>query len=148
MPENKLTLTVGLPRSGKSTWSRDQGVPVVNADSIRLALYEHAFIKSAEGMVWAIAEIMVKALFISGHSHVILDTTNCTKYRREKWKSSLWTRHYQVFSTPKEVCLQRAKAQGQDYLEAVIEDMTSKWEAIEGSDLDEGSTVQMNHSWE
>jgi predicted kinase len=34
----QLILTVGLPRSGKTTWAKQQGVPMVNRDAIRLAL--------------------------------------------------------------------------------------------------------------
>ncbi|KKK82651.1 hypothetical protein LCGC14_2801230, partial [marine sediment metagenome] len=47
----KLILTVGLPRSGKSTWARKQGHPIVNPDSIRLALYGEPFIEEAEPMI-------------------------------------------------------------------------------------------------
>ncbi len=32
---NRLILTVGLPRSGKTTWALEQGWPIVNPDSIR-----------------------------------------------------------------------------------------------------------------
>lgn len=43
----KLILTIGLPRSGKSTWAKQQGCPVVNPDSIRLALHGKAYIQEA-----------------------------------------------------------------------------------------------------
>ena len=34
-----LIVMVGLPRSGKTTWARKQGYPIVNPDSIRLAFH-------------------------------------------------------------------------------------------------------------
>ncbi|GAF94425.1 unnamed protein product, partial [marine sediment metagenome] len=67
MTNKKLILTVGLPRSGKTTWARKQGIPMVNPDSIRLALHGKAFIEEAEPMIWTIAKYMVRALFIAGH---------------------------------------------------------------------------------
>lgn len=133
-----LVLTMGLPRSGKSTWARQQGVPIVNADAIRLALHGQAFIGLAEPFVWAIAKVMVRALFIAGHDRIILDATNVTKSRRNEWKSSSWTREYQVFNTSKEECLQRALDTDQDYLVPIIEKMATDWEPLDDEDKDDG----------
>ena len=68
-----LILTVGLPRSGKSTWAKKQGYPIINPDSIRLALHGEHFIEDAEPMVWTIAMYMTKALFLAGHNKIIID---------------------------------------------------------------------------
>jgi len=73
---NKLILTVGFPRSGKTTWALQQGHPVVNRDAIRKALHDHDYIQSAEDMVSAIEIYMVKALFLAGHTTVIVDSTH------------------------------------------------------------------------
>lgn len=127
-----LYLTVGLPRSGKSTWARQQGVPIVNPDSIRLALHGQAFHESAEPMVWAIADMMVKSLFLAGHFQVILDATNVTKARRDKWKSNNWKCRYVVFDTPREKCIQRAGADSQ--LVSVINQMAAAYEGFEVTD--------------
>lgn len=103
-----LILTVGLPRSGKSTWARKSGCPVVNPDSIRLALHGHVFLKKAEPHVWAIAHTMVEALLLTGHDAVILDATNISPHRRAEWQSPLWTCKYVCFPTSKEECIRRA----------------------------------------
>ena len=79
MHEETLILTVGLPRSGKSIWAKKQGIPIVNPDSIRLALHGKAFILEAEDFVWTIAYTMARALFLAGHETVIIDATNITK---------------------------------------------------------------------
>jgi len=105
---NTLYVTVGLPRSGKSTWARQQRVPIVNPDSIRLALHGQRFYPPAEPFVWAMADLMVRALFIAGHNKVILDATNTTKSRRDKWLSVKWTTCYVLFGTEKEECIRRA----------------------------------------
>ena len=80
-----LYATVGLPRSGKSTWAKQSGLPVVCPDAIRLALHGEAFIDLAEPFVWAIAKTMVRALFEAGHDAVVLDACNATAKRRADW---------------------------------------------------------------
>ena len=58
-----LILTVGLPRSGKTTWAKKTGLPIVNRDAIRIALHGQAYIQDAEEMITAFEWYMVKALF-------------------------------------------------------------------------------------
>lgn len=106
---NTLVLTVGLPQSGKSTWARTQDCPIVNPDSIRLAIHGKAFIGSAEPYVWAIAKTMVASLFLAGHDRVILDATNTTWKRRNEWRSAGWKREFKCFDTPANVCIERAE---------------------------------------
>lgn len=134
---NKLILTVGLPRSGKSTWAVAQGVPVVSPDAIRLAIHGQPFIPQAEVLVWGIAKVMVRALFLAGHSTVIVDATNGTVERRATWKSSSWVRTYEVFDTPQDECVKRAHATSQEYLVPVIEEMVAKWEPLSAEDYDD-----------
>lgn len=134
-------MMVGLPRSGKSTIAKQLGHPIVNPDSIRLALHGQAFFKEAEPMVWAIAKYMVNALFLAGHDDVILDATNLTLRRRNEWRSNLWARHYHVVSTPKEVCQARAYLTQQDYLIPVINRMFKEYESVALSEKDIGSEI-------
>ena len=130
---NKLILTVGVPRSGKSTWARKQGHPIVNPDSIRLALHGQAFIKEAEPHVWAIAKTMVNALFLAGHDTVILDATNTTRKRRDEWVGD-WEREFKVFDTPKVICMQRAMDSGRTDLLDVIGRMFDNYQPVEGDE--------------
>ncbi len=125
-----LILTVGLPRSGKSTWAMRQGLPVVNPDSIRFALYGQPFIASAEQFVWATAKLMVQSLFVAGHDAVILDATNTTLARREDWILPKVGRLFRVFDTCAEVCKDRARKNDQDYLIPVIERMAMSYEPL------------------
>ena len=121
MPD--LILTVGLPRSGKSTWARKQGHPIVNPDAIRLALHGQRFVREAEPMVWAIAKYMVRALFGAGHQTVILDATNTNKIVRGSWLSPDWQTVVHIVPTGADVCKQRALDCGQDDLLPVIDRM-------------------------
>ena len=125
-----LCMTVGLPRSGKTTWAKEQGLPIVNPDSIRLALHGHRYLQLAEPFVWAIARVMVQALFLAGHTEVILDATNTTQARRDEWKGP-WSRAYQIIDTTEEECIQRAQEENDEYIIPVIQRMAASFESVE-----------------
>ncbi len=140
-----LLMTVGLPRSGKSTWATLQGYPIVNPDSIRLALHGQPFISSAEPFVWAIAKCMVNSLFLAGHQRVILDATNTTRQRRDEWKSDKWHRDLIQFLGPeeRETCIKRAHEsdfsdEHKAGLIAAINKMADNWEPIETDETGPG----------
>ena len=121
-----LILTVGLPKSGKTTWAQRQLQPVVNPDAIRLALHGQAFVREAEPHVWAIARTMVRHHFAYGHNAVILDATNLTQERRAEWVSPKeWELQFVVFDTPKDTCVVRAAELGFpiDVIERMAETM-------------------------
>ena len=134
MVKRKLICTVGLPRSGKSTWARKQGHPIVNPDSVRLAMHGQRFQALAEPFVWAVVHCMVKALFLAGHNVVILDATNTTKKRRDEWISKGWDTVFLVVGTLAHECIRRAKAEGDEVIIPVIERMYESYEALEGSE--------------
>lgn len=123
-----LILTVGLPRSGKTTWARQQGLPIVNPDSIRLALHGQRFYGPAEPMVWATAHLMVDALFRAGHERVILDATNTTAKRRDEWKAEGRELEFKVFEAGPVTCLERAAAEGDAEIAPVIQRMAEAWD--------------------
>lgn len=133
--ENVLIVCVGLPRSGKSTWARAQGYPVVNPDSIRLALHGQPFIALAEPFVWATAKVMVRSLFLAGHTRVILDATNVTRKRRDEWKGEGWAVRFRQFLECDETCWQRAVDSGRPELIPVIERMAKEWEPLGEGEL-------------
>jgi predicted kinase len=135
LPRNVLlVLCVGLPRSGKSTWARAQGVPVVNPDSIRLALHGQRYVARAEPIVWATAKLMVHALFLAGHDTVILDATCLSRARRAEWRSTEWSLGYKVFDTSHEECHRRAALTRDTEIMAVIDRM---WAGAEWPTRDE-----------
>ncbi len=121
----ELILTVGLPRSGKTTWALEQGYPIVNPDGIRLAIHGKQFVALAEPLVWVIAKYMVRALFNAGHDVVILDATNTTSKRRDAWDSNHWQTNIHVIPTPKSICLERTLNPD---LFSIIEKMAEDWD--------------------
>ena len=121
-----LICLVGLPRAGKSTYAahmREKGYPVVNPDSIRLAIHGQRFVAEAEELVWATAKIMVRSLFLAGHRAVVLDATNINRESRCQWLNKMWSRRFVHIGTPPSVCVERAIEGGYPDLVPVIEKM-------------------------
>jgi predicted kinase len=137
--QSTLIATVGLPRSGKTTWalvtSRDHGWPVVSPDAIRQAIHGQRFIAEAESFVWATAKAMVRALFLAGHCGVIVDATNTTRKRRDEWKAPHWTTVFNVIDTPADVCRDRAAAAGDSEILPVIDRMAAQYEPLGEDEL-------------
>jgi len=130
MNEKTLIATVGLPRSGKSTWARQQNVPIVNPDSIRIALHGQRFAASAEPFVWAIAKTMVRALFLAGTDTVILDSTCNTRKRRDEWQSPQWSTRFKVFDASEALCIRRALNEKDDEIIPIIKKMAVELETL------------------
>ena len=128
---NLLFLTVGLPRSGKSTWAKTTSFPIVNRDAVRLALHGQDYIQEAEDMVTAIEMYMVKALFLAGHNRVIIDATNLKDTYRERWMIGPWKIRVCIFDVTPEVCIERAKKSGREDLIPIIEKMAPYAEGLD-----------------
>jgi predicted kinase len=125
-----LICTVGLPRSGKSTWAKSQAYPIVNPDAIRLAIHGQRFIAEAEPFVWATAKAMVRALFLAGHNRVILDATNTTRKRRDEWRSDGWATFFKQMDATKKDCYARAHEAGDAEIVFVITRMAEQFEPL------------------
>ncbi len=139
-PAQRLILTVGLPRSGKSTWAArmrvERGWVVVETDAIRLSLLGQRFFGPAEPMIWAITQTMVRALFRAGHDTIILDATSTFRDRRSFWRSPEWKLCFKIFDTSREICLERARGSPNADLHAVIEKMASSFEPVQPDEGD------------
>jgi len=136
-----LYLTVGLPRSGKSTWARSTALPIVSPDAIRIAIHGTAFRKEAEPLVWATAKIMVASLFEAGHPKVILDATNITRARRDDWIDARWDREFVLFQAHERTCIERLDASNAEELTPVIWRMSDALEWPTAAELREGDRI-------
>lgn len=155
LPTNRLFMTVGFPRSGKSSWALSQGVPIVNPDAVRLAIHGQAYIQFAEKFVWSTAYYMVRALFLAGHHEVILDACNNTEKRRDEWisRDGLWLRNFVVFDATAEECRTRLQNQDMDRnldkaaLLAAIDRMAEAHEPARTSESREGEFGGLVETW-
>lgn len=131
-----LLLTVGLPQSGKSTWANRQGFPIINRDSIRLAIGGTIRYFKEEDRVTELERIMAMALFSAGHEKVIVDATHLKMKYVEGWEKWMDDNFDKVrvflipFTTSLEECVDRAiKNFGEDtHFPAVIRNM---WKGAE-----------------
>jgi hypothetical protein len=124
--KGKILFTIGIARSGKSTfctrWAQffeeatGEFFPraVVCSDDIRIALHGDRFNRHSEPMVWAINTYMTKALLLK--SDVLIDGTNTTE-------DSLWRilnidpdADYRLIHADPEECKRRARGCGHDDL--------------------------------
>lgn len=131
MLKRKLIVLVGLPRSGKSTWAREQGLPIVCPDAVRLAVHGERFLAKAESIVWVLVHIMVEALFLAGNDTLIIDATNVTTKRRREWETKFGHMaeiEFKVFDTSPSVCKRRAIDTNQKDLLDVIDRMAAQWD--------------------
>lgn len=122
-----LIMNIGLPRSGKSTWSMKQDCPVVSRDAIRLAHHGEAFNPKCEEFITFIENLMVDSLFEAGHENIILDACHTSLRYRNRWRNRMNGRDVQIvynyFDTDIDTCKKRAIATGQEYLLPVIDRM-------------------------
>lgn len=117
-----LTMLVGLPGAGKSTWCRRQTAPVVSPDALRRALgidphKQQNLDPILEDRVWAAARLAVAGLFLTGSPEVILDATFVQVSRRRAWlpgseqapelRGVPYRARAIYIETPLEICLQR-----------------------------------------
>jgi predicted kinase len=125
-----LILTVGLPRSGKSTWAQTQPYPTVSPDAVRLAVHGQRYFSPVEPLIWGLVRIMVRSLFLGNHDVVILDATSVRRKLRDNWSSPDWDTFFKVLRTPKAECRLRADRGGRSDLLPVIEKMALEWEEL------------------
>jgi predicted kinase len=138
-----LVLTVGLPRSGKSTWARlarsgGPGITVVESDAVRKALGVFPFVPEREREVWKQVETTIATLFAARTPVVILDSTSTTKTRRRKWINPAWRLAYKFFPVSAEVCKMRASMDDRADLLPVITRMAAE---LEPPGFDDGKEV-------
>ena len=96
-----------------------------------MALHGQRFQALAEPFVWAIASVMVRALFMAGHDKVIVDATHTMKKRRDFWKSEDWEIVFHLVDTPPSVCLIRAEKEKDEAIIPVINRMSEQYEPLD-----------------
>lgn len=129
-----IQLMVGLPRSGKSTVVKHlvqtKGWPVVNRDSIRLAVHGKEFIAKTEDFISYLEIKMVESLYLAGHNNIIIDSTNCTKAKRDRWKQFVGDGKvfYHVCDRSAGGCIRQAKSEGNERLVKTINEMAENYD--------------------
>jgi len=136
MPKGKLSIIVGLARSGKSTFcnrllqnslykckSPLSSPPVIIcADDFRLALHGQRYISEAEETVFAMTHVATKAILLRGFD-VLVDETNTRMESIEKWLKIDPNLDIYYINTSLEICKERAISTNQESLLKPLERM-------------------------
>ena len=148
----RLALMVGLPRSGKSTYARalqEVGWVRIEPDAFRKALHGGAFFSPAEPIVWASAELAVRALLLGGHA-VLVDATNTTRRRRSGWiriaRDVGAPVEAFVMTTTAEECRRRNLSRRHRVPEEVMDRMARQWEPIAPEEIPKVTPIESNES--
>jgi predicted kinase len=145
MNKPELCITIGLPKSGKSTFLDEHTsteVTILCPDDFRWAIYGQEFFKQGEPFVWACVEAAARAILRRGGS-VVIDATNTTTAARSTWRKLAHEFDLQllalVFKTPYDVCIARAE----NHMVPVIARMYKQWE-----DIQEWEKIKVVHTFE
>jgi predicted kinase len=136
----KLYFTIGLQRSGKSTfctrWAQHLEMPgdrypraIVCADAIRLAHHGERYLRKPEPFIFAFDTLMIQSLLERGHD-VIADETATTERSIRRILSIDIDAQHIVIDTPKEVCIERAYKTNQPDLVPVIGRCSEQFERL------------------
>lgn len=141
-----IKILVGLPRSGKTTYARNfPTTPTISADQLRYLVYGQRFWEPGEDLMWSIRRIVLEML-LEQRVDIIIDETNTTAARRKPIIDLARKKGYEIqviiINTPKEVCIERAKAEGDNAIIPVIERMAAQFEAVGEAEAD--SIIQVD----
>jgi predicted kinase len=145
MNRPNFILMVGLPRSGKSTWIKDNAKNeiVVSNDWIREEILGTHYSKNANAIIWTIADATLRIVLGQGKD-AIYDGVNLTKETR-KFYIDL-ARQYGakikivLVITPLEICMERNKS-GNKLPNDVLEKMANSYERPEPEECDEMDVI-------
>ena len=139
-----LTLLVGLPGSGKSTYARERGLPVVSSDDLRQLLLDDATDQSQNRRMFALLRQVVRTRIEIERPHTVLDATNLSTRERRTWikLAQLYGAEVQAiyFDTPVEICKQRNRKRARNVPEDVIDMMAAR---MRPPSIEEGFTQVM-----
>lgn len=128
-----LTILVGLPRAGKTSYARQyKGQAIIlSADRLRYLVYNQRFWSGGEDLMWSIHDIVLK-LLLEQQVDIISDETNYTIQSRERIIKLAREYGYKitcvVIPTPLQVCIQRAKEENYSRIIPFIEHLSREYQ--------------------
>lgn len=145
-----ITLTKGLPASGKTTWAREQqkknpNLVRVNKDDLRAMLNDGMWSRGNEKFVLKVRDFIVEESLKDGKSVIVDDTNLHSKHKNRMWEiASKYNAVVQVKSfmdvTPQE-CVRRDALRPNPVGKTVIYSM------VEGFFTNDISEIDMDKIW-
>lgn len=126
--ESQLSILIGLPRSGKTTFSKkwrleNKNRVVVSGDAIRFGVYGERFKLEEEYKVREHFLVTIKALLHDGYEVLADETNTSVQHITDLSNLSKFPLKAYINYCPKEICIDRAKKCGQEDLIPSIERM-------------------------
>lgn len=139
LPPFKLIGLVGLPKSGKTTYAKTLGFPIVSLRAIRETLHIRSYAPESEDLICSMARIFIKSLFLSGSDTVIVDATNVRHKHRRNWYFTGidYIREWHIFPINMELALSRTN---DPELKRSIERMFAEYDPVTEN---EGYSIQV-----
>ena len=131
---NKLTLLVGIPGSGKTTYAnknkKDNEV-ILSSDIIRQELFGNESSQENNKLVFDTLYARARQL-LQSDKDVIIDATNINAYYRHQTLKNFEDLNIQriaiVFETPTKTCIKRDQKRARTVGKAVIDKMISRYQ--------------------
>ena len=138
-----LTLTVGLPASGKTCWSRSAGFDAtISLDDCRQSLWGDTAIQDGPGGIPAIVDCQMQALAgaMRNNQSIVVHNTNITREHRRPLIDAARQAGYRVqivyFDIPIAVCRHRNRHRTNPVPESVIDDFAAQLEIPQQDEAD------------
>ena len=132
---NKLTLLIGIPGSGKTTYAnknKKENEVILSSDIIRQELFGNESSQENNQLVFDTLYARARQLLKEGKD-VIIDATNINAYYRHQTLKNFEDLNIErvaiVFDTPIQTCIKRDQKRKRTVGKAVIDKMISRYQA-------------------
>lgn len=136
-----LTITVGLPGSGKSSYLARLGVNAISSDEIRRIVTDDPHDQTMNARIFSVIRYLIRQRIAAGRPVTYVDATHLTAWERKPYV--VLARRYGCqlealfFDVPLEICIARNQARERVVPEAAIRKMAQQ---MIPPSIDEGFT--------
>lgn len=137
---SKIIYTLGLPGSGKTTWSKETqkqnpAMVLVNRDDLRESLHQSVHSKGREALVLQVRDFIIEKCLELGNPVIVHDTNLDPKHKKRfeeiasdpRWKGKCEVECKDFTDVPLNVCIERDANRIKKVGSGVIKDMYKRY---------------------